>query len=224
MHQMTIEEWLSPQDDRMVEISQAEAVAFLLPRHYSGRKPSISKAFGWYKGQRLMAVITFGKPASPAPCLCCDEKWHDNVYELNRLCREEDLDEPLSKFVAWSLKQLRPLNWIILSYSDTAMNHHGYIYQATNFLYTGCTKPRTDMYTQGGKHPRHAKEEDQQGLRKVRSAKHRYVFFCTSNKKLKKEWQERLHYPILPYPKGDNSTYRLGEYLVEGVVKDRRIG
>ena len=32
----------------IIEISAKEATEFLLPKHYSGRKPQISKAFGWY--------------------------------------------------------------------------------------------------------------------------------------------------------------------------------
>ena len=106
-------------NDFVCEISASEAIRFLRPRHYSGRTPSISKAFGWYKGQKLVACCTFGKPPSPAPCKgLCGEEWADNVYELNRLCRIDNLNEPLSKFVAFCLKKLKPLDWIILSYSD----------------------------------------------------------------------------------------------------------
>ena len=76
------------------------------------------------------------------------------------------------------------------------MNHHGYIYQACNFLYTGCTKERTDKYVPNGKHARHYKESDQGKYRKVRSAKHRYVYFCTHDKKLKKKWIEALNYLV----------------------------
>lgn len=32
----------------IIEIDHKTAVDFLLPKHYSGRTPSISKAFGWY--------------------------------------------------------------------------------------------------------------------------------------------------------------------------------
>ena len=49
------------------EIDYHTAVDFLLPRHYSGRIPSITKAFGWYVEDNLKAVCTFGKPASPPP-------------------------------------------------------------------------------------------------------------------------------------------------------------
>lgn len=204
---------------KIKQIDYATAVAFLLPRHYSGRVPTISKAFGWYADDVLVAVCTFGKPASPYPCQIC---WKDNaahVYELNRLCRLEDWDEPLSEFVAACLRMLKSEDWIVLSYSDTAMNHHGYIYQACNFLYTGCSKPRTDKYVPGGGHSRHYKEEDHGEFRLYRYGKHRYVFFCTRNKRLKKEWAAALKYPVLPYPKGDNnSDYTLGDYLEPTLV------
>lgn len=206
------------------EISLYDATIFLLPKHYSGRKPSISKAFGWYDGDELKAVCTFGKPASASLCKgVCGDEHRLSVYELNRLCRTEDLQQPLSQFVGWCLKQLKPLNWIIVSYSDTAMHHNGYIYQACNFIYTGATKPRTDMWTQNGKHSRHYKHSEQTGLRKVRSAKHRYVYFCTSDKKLKRTWMESLRYPVQPYPKGENKRYVLGEYLKDEIVQDERI-
>ena len=205
----------------ILEIKPDIATAFLLPRHYSGRIPSISKAYRWYVKGELKAVVTFGKPASPFLCDgICGEEYSDRVYELNRLCREDDFKEPLSSFVATCLRRLRVMRWIIVSYSDTAMNHHGYIYQACNFLYTGVTKERTDIFTGVGKHSRHYTEDDKKCcIRQVRSAKHRYVYFCTYNKAEKKAWQKALKYDVIQYPKGDNSPdYKLGNYMKQQVV------
>lgn len=203
------------------EIEYSEAINYLLPRHYSGRKPQITWAFGWYDESRLMAVCTFGKPASPFLCKgVCGKENSKYVYELNRLCREDDLKEPLSKFVSLCLKRLKPQNVIVVSYSDMAMNHHGYIYQACNFIYTGMTKERTDKYTPDNKHPRHYRNEEQGGVRKVRSSKHRYIYFDTVSKKLKNNWMSQLRYPILPYPKGDNNPdYKFGYTLKPKLVK-----
>lgn len=199
---------------RVEEITASQANEFLLPRHYSGRKPQISKAYGWFYDNQLKAVCTFGKPASNSLCIgVCGVEHSASVYELNRLCRVEDWEQPLSCFVSACLRRLRSLNWIVVSYSDTQMNHHGYIYQACNFMYTGCTKARTDKYTPSGKHSRHYTGENDT-LRKVRSAKHRYVFFCTFNRARKRQLLTDLKYPILPYPKGDNSQdYILGDYM-----------
>lgn len=201
------------------EISKREALAFIMPRHYAGRKPQISVAFGWFVDNNLCAVITYGKPASNQLCNgICGKENSKNVWELNRMCRKDDFTLPLSHFVSKTLKMLSALNIIVVSYSDTAMNHHGYVYQACNFLYTGCTKERTDKYTIGNKHSRHYNDMDQCGARKVRSPKHRYVYFCTNSKKIRKQWLNDLKYPILPYPKGDNSNYILGEYMNQKIV------
>ncbi len=203
------------------EIGYEEAVNFLLPRHYSGRIPSISVSYGEYSEEgKLEAVLTIGKPASPSLCRgIMGEAWSSKVYELNRLCRVEEYGGILSKFVSWCLREVSKRDWVIVSYSDSAMNHHGYIYQACNFIYTGMTKERTDKWTAEGKHSRHYKAEEQSGYRKVRSAKHRYVYYATRDKKLKREWRRCMRYKEEEYPKGDNSRYVLGEYLKDRVIK-----
>ena len=206
--------------DGIMEIKPDEATAFLLPRHYSGRKPSISKAFGWYVAGELKAVVTFGKPVSNTLCDgVCGKELSDRVYELNRLCRDEDFTRPLSMLVSEALRRLKPLGWIVVSYADTAMHHKGYLYQATNCLYTGKTKERLEMWT--GKHSRHYTQEDRESnIRRVRSAKHRYVYFCGS-KSQRRAWRKALRYPVMPYPKEENQNYRLGEYI-EPVLADKR--
>jgi len=205
----------------MRRIDYKTAVDFLLPRHYSGRAPCVSYAYGWYRNDELKAVCTFGKPASPKPCEgVCGKEWANHVIELNRLCRTDDLEEPLSRFVSWCLRQLSEYDIIVISYSDTAMNHHGYIYQACNFIYTGATKERTDKYVPDGKHPRHYSNDEQGEYRRVRTSKHRYVYFCTHKKYLKKQWQQVLKWKTEPYPKGDNNNnYKLGYVLKDKLIK-----
>lgn len=212
-------------DGYIKEISHRVASEFLYPRHYSGRVPPITKAFGLYSSDtfdnsQLKAVCTFGKPASASLCKgVCGEEYSCNVYELNRLCRTDDWDKPLSQFVSACLRRLKKEDWIVVSYSDTGMNHHGYIYQACNFLYTGCTNQRTDKWSPNGKHSRHYNNSEQGRFRKVRTAKHRYIYFCTNKSRLKREWGEALRYEVLPYPKGDNSKdYVLGQYRMDTVI------
>lgn len=198
---------------KITYLSAQEAWEFLKPRHYAGRKPQISKAYGWEIDGDLVAVCTFGKPASNSLCKgICGEENAAHVYELNRLCRVDGLQEPLSSFVGACLRRLCSENWIIVSYSDTGMHHNGYIYQACNFLYTGQTKERTDMWNGKG-HSRHANKDNQsEAFRVVRTAKNRYVFFATRNKRLKQKWKDSLNYPVLPYPKEENQNYTLGVY------------
>ena len=196
---------------RVEYISRKQAIEFIMPRHYAGRVPQISYSFGWVIQKELVAVCTIGKPASPSLCTgICGEKYSSNVMELNRLCRISTLTEPLSQFVGAVLRRLSCENIILVSYSDMAMSHHGYIYQACNFMYTGKTKERTDKYGDGG-HSRHYTSVAP--YRQLRSSKHRYVFFCTRDKRLKKEWSEAMLYQQEPYPKGDNKNYILGETI-----------
>lgn len=189
-----------------------KGLELILTKHYAQRKPSISKMFVLLEGETIIGVITYGKPASNPLCEgVCGKEYKDLVYELNRLLILKKEPNLLSWFVASTLRELKKHKWIIVSYSDRAMNHNGYIYQATNFLYTGCTKERTDKYMPGGKHPRHYTDEFKH-LRKVRSPKNRYVFFTD------KKMSNKLLYPILDYPKYPNENYILGERQKQLIV------
>lgn len=194
------------------KITYREAIDFILPKHYSGRKPQVKFAYGLFCNNVMISCVTFGIPASHSLCVgVCGEENKNLVIELNRLISiKNDNTYPLSKFVSKSFKLLKKEGeFIIVSYSDMAMNHNGYIYQACNFIYTGCTKGRTDKYTEGNKHSRHYDKNEVQTKRKVRSPKHRYIYFLTKNKKI----INSLNYKIQPYPKGENKRYVLGEYL-----------
>lgn len=105
------------------------------------------------------------------------------------------------------------------------MRHHGYIYQACNFIYTGCTKERLDRYPGEGKHARHYDKSEDNGLRQVRTVKHRYVYFATHTSSLRKQMEKDLKWSKEPYPKGDNENYILGDYqktiVVDANTKER---
>lgn len=186
-----------------------KAQDMILKKHYAQRKPSISFLFGLFDiNDNLVGVCSFGKPASNSLCIgICGKELSSKVYELNRLYIEPNQPRnTASWFISKCLKELKHLGLIIVSYSDLGMNHHGYIYQASNFLYTGKTKSRTDKYTIDNKHSRHY-NNDNNHLRKFRTSKHRYVYFL--NRKDKKY----LKYDILPYPKGENKNYKIGERM-----------
>jgi len=67
---------------------------------------------------------------------------------------------PVSKMISMSLRFLKqrcPLLRLVVSYADADQNHHGGIYQATNWLYVGLhkTNSRTAFIINGKKtHPR----------------------------------------------------------------------
>ena len=189
-------------------IKSLETYEWLKNKHYAKRIPSISYSFGLYEGIILIGICTLGSPPSNALCVgICGEKNRDKVIELNRLCINNHSVKNLTSYFVSNCLKLLPNNKIIVSYADTSQNHHGYIYQACNFLYTGKTKERTDIGFEDGSHSRHYNKNLNYSLfRKKRSSKYRYVIF-TGTKKEKKILKKALNYKIQPYPKGDNKRY-----------------
>ena len=189
-------------------IKSFECNDWLLNKHYAKRIPSISFSFGLYDSTNILqGVCTIGKP--PSPSLCdgvCGKENSKYVYELNRLCVNEGLPKnTLSMFVGKILTLLPKM--ILVSYADTSQNHNGYIYQATNWVYTGATKQRTDIGHEDGTHSRHYdKKLDYSKNRKFRSSKHRYIYFIGS-KNDKKSFLKQLNYGMHDYPKGENKRY-----------------
>ena len=204
---------------RVEKIRYDDTKDFILNKHYAQRMPSISYAFGLFIDNVMRGVCTFGKPASPSLCKgICGEENKKHVYELNRLVVDDGLPKnTLSRFVSSCLRFLKKDDLIIVSFADEGKGHHGYIYQATNWIYTGKTKERTDKYSGKNKHSRHY-DESMNHLRKVRTSKHRYVYFTGKSKKL---FLSDLNYPIESYPKGENSKYKLGTRLKEKIINTR---
>ena len=184
----------------------------ILTKHYAQRRPQVSQVWGLFCGSDMVGAMTIGKPASPPLCVgLAGASYSSQVFELNRLVVLDGLPEnALSFFVGAVMRSLRDSDIILVSFADEGAGHYGYIYQATNWWYTGRSKARTDKYMPGGKHPRHYTNEFSH-LRRLRTPKHRYVF--VPNRSLRKRVKKDMLYPILPYPKGDNTRYTLGDRI-----------
>ena len=196
---------------------------WLLHKHYAKRLCSISFSFGLFDNKILIGILTIGKPASNPLCVgVCGEKNRDFVYELNRLCVNDNLPKnSLSYFVSQCLKKLPTM--ILISFADTSMNHNGYIYQATNWIYTGLSAKRPDWKIKGKEHLHSFTIADEFRGKKNRidlikkkygdkfytidrPRKHRYIYFI-GNKSEKKQFKKDLKYEIKNYPKGKNKRY-----------------
>lgn len=195
---------MSIKDDFYInQINYATAEHVVIKCHYAHRAASCVYAFGLFQRStnNLVGVVIYGIPANR--CLCealCGYDERNNIYELTRLYVDDGLPKNLeSYFVGNTIKLLD--REIIVSYSDTAYNHVGVIYQATNFIYTGLSAHRRDAVATDGKHNRHNQARICNGADAIeRSSKHRYVYF-NCNKRRKKELMEKLKYKPLPYPK-----------------------
>jgi hypothetical protein len=205
-------------------IQKEDTYPWLLKKHYAKRIPPISYAFGLYLSGILVGICTIGTPASsPLRAGVCGKENLEYVYELNRLCSNDILEKNSLSYFVGKVLNMQTGKMIIVSYADTDKNHHGYIYQATNWIYTGLSAKRTDWKLKGYEHLHGATIADKsRGQKKrakymretygedfyleERSRKHRYVYFIGS-KRQKKEMLKNLNYEIKPYPKGDNKRY-----------------
>jgi len=207
-----------------------EVEPWLLYKHYAKRIPSIKYAFGLYENNQLVGVVTYGYPPTPQiQKFMLGGEFESSIIELNRLCVETKTKNAASFLVANSLKML-PKPLAIISYADGGQGHIGYIYQATNFIYTGAVTAHDDEYMVNGKktHPRAlshkgitnpkewAKENNIQIIKA--KPKHRYVYFC-GNKYEKNKMLSLLTYKVIDdYPKGESKRYDSG-----GVVKTQQL-
>lgn len=99
------------------------------------------------------------------------------------------------------------------------MNHHGYVYQATNFLYTGLSDKHKEWRMIGSNlhslqvcklyTTEERKANPSKFIFQERPRKHRYITF-TGNKKDRKQLLSKLKYKTESYPKGDNINYETG--------------
>jgi len=193
--------------------------------HYAHRVPSIVVAVGMYIDDILAGCITYGIPPVPNVQRCCGEEYRKNALELNRLFIHDWAGRNSESWLVGQsfglLRKLYPHYHILISYADTGENHIGYIYQATNWLYTGVSpamptgwligtheyhnKALVNMI--GSWSPSKVKKAFQNATQLLGGSKHRYIYFLGS-KKERKELHKLLRWPVLPYPKegGDNNA------------------
>lgn len=207
-------------DYEVKPIDYQDCKEWFLKKHYAHRIPPIEYCFGLYDEELLIGVCSYGTPASSVlrnlfPSF--------KLFELNRLVVNENLPKnTLSYFVSQTF-YFMPKPIVLVSYADTSHNHKGYIYQATNWIYTGLSAKFMDYMVKGMEHLHGAsifdmsrgKENRVQWLKdkfgdrlymKERPRKHRYFYFL-GDKREKKQMLKELPYSIEPYPKGDNKRY-----------------
>lgn len=198
--------------------------------HYSKRIP-VAKLLkiGVWEDSKFIGVLIYGDGilGSGKTFLGIDKM---NVAELVRVALTGHKTE-VSKILSISLKFLKakcPKIQLLVSFADKGQNHHGGIYQASNWMYTGETEPstlykhnktgriyhekdvsRNGYTTKFGKKSKGPKYSDVTLFKKSR--KHRYLYFV--DKDLKKEFKRYEK----SYPKRDkHSNDATGFQPVEG--------
>ena len=194
--------------------------------HYSKCLPvgKLVKVGAWESG-RFVGVVVFGRGATPNLC---------KPYGLSQVqCVElvrvalRDHAAPVSRIVALSLKFLKQHSSgvkLVVSFADRSQGHHGGIYQAGNWIYSGTGNDAT-FYMIRGKltHPRSigaaGKTQNITGARQIDPkaysveipGKHRYLM------PLAKDMKSKIQHLAKPYPKrvrsvdSDTPAVQVGE-------------
>jgi hypothetical protein len=109
--------------------------------HYTQKMPNAGVKFGIWENKIFVGVILFGIGAANATNgkkYGLPEK--NAIAELVRVAMRRDHQTPVSKCVSIAIKMLKkqsPNLRMLISFADTEQGHHGGIYQAGNWIYTG---------------------------------------------------------------------------------------
>ena len=180
--------------------------------HYAGKIPraKLVRVGVWEDGS-FRGVVIFSYGATPKIGSPFGLR-QTEVCELTRIALRRHRS-PVSRIIKIALKFLKESNpgiKLVVSFADTEQGHHGGIYQASNWIYAGTTKPgRVGFVIKGEKvHTRTiGARGGVQSLRWVRenldpraeewlgSPKHRYLM------PLDEQTRERVRPLSRPYPK-----------------------
>lgn len=208
---------------KVVPITREMAKPWVLKKHYAHQMPTITQHYyGLYNGNELEGVVVYGptcaRELNNGKGAFGGKPLAEHSFELLRLVIDSDNPNAASMLVGRSLKLL-PQPAFVVSYADANFGHVGYVYQATNWLYTGVTaKESIYVNTKTGDkmHPRavvhkfgtRAQESlpDYITTGQESKGKHRYIAFV-GNRRQRQKMRGALVYPVLDYPKGNTKRH-----------------
>lgn len=206
--------------------------------HYSEQMPAGKTIkFGVWENSEFVGAIVYGRGAN---------KTLGQPYGLGQLEACElvrialrDHDTPVTQLVAESLRQLRliaPGLRLVISFADPEQGHHGGIYQAGNWIYTGMTPSVAEYLVNGRRvHGRSARamrsakgrgahantinwlraNVDPNAREIPGSTKHRYLM------PLDRQTRRRVRKLAMPYPAREGSTVSRSTSNREVLVQPR---
>jgi hypothetical protein len=121
----------------MTGASLEEAWPLIQNYHYSRRLPSnVQHCYGVREAGGLFG--DFGPLTAVAAFSIPPTRWTEEVIELSRLVRHPSYERPLSSLISFACAQLKKQGWVLaVSFADWTQEHHGGIYQASNWFYAG---------------------------------------------------------------------------------------
>lgn len=196
-------------------VSFRDVQEFAARYHYTHAARNALWRWGLWHGAVLYGVVAYNLPTrSVCESVFGPDHWA-HVWHMTRLAMAEHAPHNSeSRLIAGSLreiKRLHPGTWAVLSYADIELGHTGFVYQATNAIYTGTGGDpifhldqdgnRRGTYLSGNVGVKRAAALG--WTRHVGQAKHRYLYLLGS-KTQRKNLRRLLRLNEHPYPKPDD--------------------
>lgn len=202
-----------PRDMTVHPATTKDVDEFCRRYHYTAQGGNKTWRYGLWHNHTLYGIVSYNLPTRETCESVFGPQHHQHVWHMGRLALPDIAPRNSeSRLIAGSLKlieQHHPHVWAIATYAATDVGHIGYVYQATNAIYTGIaghttyyTDPtgarRSDYLAGNWISPQRATElgwTKQQG-----TGKHRYLYIL-GNRRERRIRQQMLRWPTLPYPK-----------------------
>ena len=180
--------------------------------HYSRTTPCFkTNSFGvWYDGEFVGSIIYGLGGGRITDGTKYGLRKHFDMAELCRVALTSHTFQT-SQAISYSIRLLKKKNpnlKMLISFADASQGHHGGIYQAGGWIYTGMFKGQDEVVVNGQSyHPRSAQAKfgntsiaylrsiDPNACKKVGAGKHRYLMPLT------KQLKKRIVQLSKPYPK-----------------------
>jgi len=122
-------------------VSTGDVAEFTRRWHYTGGPGSALWRYGLWAGHVLVGVVAYNIPTLRTCASVFGAEHSSEVVHMGRLvCAEHAPRNSESRLIAASLKMLaadKPALRAVLTFAAEDAGHIGYVYQATNALYTG---------------------------------------------------------------------------------------
>lgn len=144
---MPLTQWSDVENHQYRKIPHCMCKYLVETHHYSNRMPS--------SVQLCYGIVHNGPPKTVLACCIFSSatgRWDFPVWELTRLVRIPQLKTPISKLVSKAIGEIRAKRKIdlVISFADSSEDHHGGIYQACSWIYSGMRSDRLDGFLVDG--------------------------------------------------------------------------
>lgn len=196
-------------------VAVADAQEFARRYHYTGVGNNLNWRWGLWHGAVLHGIVAYNLPTRRTCASVFGAEHEHRVWHMGRLILSDASPRNSeSRLIGGSLRAIRaeyPDVWAVLTYAATDVGHLGYVYQATNAIYTGVGGDLNyyiDLAGQrrgthlDGRRVGPERAEAMGWTRHAGGVKHRYVYVLGS-KSQRRHRMSLLRLSQFPYPKAN---------------------